>query len=63
MQKLPEASDRKKERYMRKEKETSRQKGGSSFSFGSDRRSDNTLLTSGGRHALIFGRRVGYPFH
>ena len=47
MQKLPEASDRKKGRRMRKEKGTSRQKKEAHSLFSSDRRSDNTLLTSG----------------
>ena len=60
MQKLPEAYDKKKGRRMLKEKGT---EGGSSFTFSSDQRSDNTLLTSGGRHAFVFGRRVGKPFH
>ena len=46
MQKLLEASDRKKGRRMRKEKGTSRQKE-ELFSFSSDQRSDNSLLTRG----------------
>ena len=38
-------------------------KEGHSFSFSSDQRSDNTLLTGGGRHAIVFRRRIGSPFH
>ena len=59
MQKLPEVSDRKKGRRMRKEKGTSRQKEEARSLSGSDRRSDNTLLTDGRRHAFVFGRRFG----
>ena len=59
MQKLPEVSDRKKERRMRKEKGTSRQEEQTHSLWGSDRRSDNTLLTGGRRHAYVFGRSVG----
>ena len=59
MQKLPEASDRKKGRRMCKEKGTSRQKEEAHSLFSSDRWSDNTSLTSEGRHAFVFGRRVG----
>ena len=63
MQKLTEASDRKKGRRIHKEKGTSRQEGGSSLSFSRDQRGDNTLLTNGGHHAFIFGWRVGKSFH
>ena len=42
MQKLPEVSVRKKERRVRKEKETSQQKEEAHSLSGSDRRSDNT---------------------
>ena len=59
MQKLPEISDRKKGRRMRKEKGTSRQEEEAHSLSGSDRRSDNTLLTGGRCHAFIFGRSVG----
>ena len=59
MQELPEASDREKEWRMRKKKRDLQTKGGRSFSFSSDQRSDNTLLTSGRRYAFVFGRRVG----
>ena len=47
MQKLPEVSDRKKGRRMRKEKGSSRQKEEAHSLSVSDLRSDNTLLTSG----------------
>ena len=47
MQKLPEVSDRKKERRMRKEKGTSRQEEEADSLSSSDQRSDNTLLTIG----------------
>ena len=47
MQKLPEVSDRKKRRRMRKEKGTSRQKEEAHSLSGSDQQSDNILLTSG----------------
>ena len=47
MQKLPEASDRKKKRHMRKEKGTSQQEEEAHSFFNSDQQSDNTLLTSG----------------
>ena len=30
-----------------------------SFSFSNDQRSDKTLLTGGGCHVFVFGRRVG----
>ena len=63
MQKLPEVSDRKKERRMRKEKGTSRQKEDAHSLSGSDSRSDNTLLTGRRRHAFVFGRSVGLSFH
>ena len=59
MQKHPEASDRKKGQHMRKEKGTSRQKKEARFLSGSDRQSDNTLLTGEIRHAFVFGRSVG----
>ena len=59
MQKLPEASDRKKGRRMRQEKGTSQQKEAAHSLSGSDRRSDNTLLTGGRRYAFVFGRSVG----
>ena len=59
MQKLSEASDRKKGPRMRKEKGTFRQKEGKHSFSASDQRSDNTWLTSGGHHAFIFGRHVG----
>ena len=59
MQKLPEASDRKKGRRMRKEKRTSRQKEEAHSLSASDQWSDNTWLTSGGRHMFVSGRRVG----
>ena len=58
-QKLPEVSDRKKGRRMRKVKGTSRQEEEAHSLSGSDRRSDNTLLTGGRRHAVAFGRSVG----
>ena len=65
MQKLPEASDRKKGRRMYKEKGTSLQKGGSSFSFNSDRRIDNIsiswLLVEANMAALR--HHVGLTFH
>ena len=44
MQKLPEASNRRKERRMRKEKKDLLTEGGNSFSFSNDQRSENTLL-------------------
>ena len=48
MQKLPEISDRKKGRRMRKKKGTPREEEEEAhFLSGSDRRSDNTLLTGG----------------
>ena len=53
MQKLPEISDRKKGRRMRKEKGSFLQEEAPLFS-GSDRQSDNTLLTGGRRHAFVF---------
>ena len=53
MQKLPEVSDRKKVRRMRKEKRSSRQEEDAHSLSGSDQRSDNTLLTGGRRHALV----------
>ena len=59
MQKLPEASDRKKGRRMRKEKGISWQKEEAHSLSASDQRSDNTLVTSGGRHSFVFGRRIG----
>ena len=63
MQKLPEVSDRKKGRRTRKEKGTFRQEEEAHSLSGSDRRSNNTLLTGGGRHAYVFGRSVGLSFH
>ena len=62
MQKLPEASDRKRGRRMCKEKGTSWQDEGAHSLSGSDRRVD-TLLTDGRRHAYVFGRGVGESFH
>ena len=59
MQKLPEVSDRKKGRRMRKERGTSVQEEQAHTHSGSDRRSDNTLLTGGRLHAFVFGRSVG----
>ena len=60
MQKLPEVSDKKKGRCMRKEKGDLSTGGEQTHSLsGSDRRIDNTLLTGGRRHAYIFGRGVG----
>ena len=53
MQKLPEVSDRKKGPPDKRGGEEAH-----SLS-GSDRRSDNTLLTDGRRHAFVFGRSVG----
>ena len=47
MQKLPEVFDRNKGRRMRKEKGTPRQEEEAHAFSGSDRRSDNTLLTGG----------------
>ena len=49
MQRLPEASDRKKGQGMCKEKGTSRQKEEDHSIFSSDQRRDNTLLIVGGR--------------
>ena len=54
MQKLPEVTDRKNGWRMRKEKGTSWQEEAHSLS-GSDRRSDNTLLTGGRHHTFVFG--------
>ena len=59
MQKLSEVSVRKKGQRGRKEKGTSRQEEEAHSLSGSDRRSDNTLLTGGRRHAFVFGRSVG----
>ena len=59
MQKLPETSNRKKGRRMRKEKGTSWQEEEAHSLSGSDRRIDNTLLTGDRRHAYVFGRGVG----
>ena len=59
MQKPPAVSDRKKGRHKRKEKGTSRQEEEAHSLSGSDRRSDNTLLTGGRRHAFVFGQSVG----
>ena len=53
MQKLPEVSDRKKGRRMRKEKGTSRQKDEAHSLSGSDRRSDNTLLVEDATHSSL----------
>ena len=47
MQKLPEASDKKKGRRIRKENGTSRQKEEAHSFSDSDQRSANTLLTAG----------------
>ena len=47
MQKLPEVSNEKKGRRMRKEKGTSRQKEETHYLSASDQRCDDTLLTSG----------------
>ena len=47
MQKLPDISDRKKGRHMRKEKGTSRQKEEAHSLSGSDPQIYNTLLTGG----------------
>ena len=58
MQKLPEASDRKKGDTCAK-KRTVPTKEGIFFSFTSDQLSDNILLTAGGRHAFVFRRRIG----
>ena len=52
MQKLPEVSDRKKGRRMRKEKGTFRQEEEAHSFSGSDWRSNNTLLTGGRGHAF-----------
>ena len=57
MQKLSEASDR--NRGDACAKGPSRQKGGISFSFNSDQRTDNTMLIGEGRHAFVFRRRIG----
>ena len=62
MQNLPEVFDRKKGRHMRKEKGTSRQEEEAHSLSGSDRRSDDTLLTGRRRHAFVFGRSVGWSF-
>ena len=62
MQKLPEVSDRKKGRRMRKEKVTSRQEEEAHSLSGSDRRSDNTLLTGVKRHAFVFGESLASLF-
>ena len=59
MQKLPEVSDRKKGRRMRKEKGISRQKKEARSLSGCDRRSDNILLICGRRHSFVFERCVG----
>ena len=59
MQKLPEVSDKKKGRRMRKEKGTTWQKEEAHFLSGSNRRNDNALLTGEWRHAIVFGRSVG----
>ena len=59
MQKLPDISNRKKGIRMRKEKGTSQQKEEAHSLSGSDRWSDNILLTGGRRHAFVFGRSVG----
>ena len=59
MQKLPEVSDRKKERRMREEKGTSRQEEQAHSLSKSDRWIDNTLPTGGRRHAYVFGWGVG----
>ena len=63
MQKLPEVSNRKKGRRMRKEKGDLPTGRTGSFSVrqwsGSDRRIDNTLLIGCRRHAYVFGRGVG----
>ena len=59
MQKLPDISDRKKGQRMRKEKGTSQKEEEAHSLSGSDRRSDNTLLTGGRRLAFVFGRSVG----
>ena len=59
MQKLPEVSDKKKGQRMRKEKGTSQQEEEAHSLSGSDRWSDNTLLTGGRCHVYVFGRSVG----
>ena len=59
MQKLPEISDWKKGWHMCKEKGTSQQEEEAHSLSGSDRRSDNTLLTGGRHHAFVFGQSVG----
>ena len=59
MQKLPEDSDRKEGRRMRKEKGTPQQKKEVHSLSGSDRQSDNTLLNGGRRNAFVFGQSVG----
>ena len=58
MQKLPETSDRNRGDACVKKK-TVPTKGGISFSFSSDQRGDNTLLTGEGRHTFVFRRRIG----
>ena len=60
---LPEVSDWKKGRRIHKEKGISRQEEEAHSLSGSDRQSDNTLLTGGRRHAFVFGRSVGKSFH
>ena len=56
MQKLSEDKNSEKGAMHAQRKKDLPTKGGSSFSFSSDQRSDNTLLTSGGRCAFVFGR-------
>ena len=56
MQKLPEASDRKNRRRMRKENGTSRQKDEAHSISGSDRQGNNTLLTGTIYQPLRSGR-------
>ena len=63
MQKLPEVSDRKKERRMHKEKGTSRLEEVAHSLSGSDLWSNDTLLTGERRHAFVFGRSVDSFFH
>ena len=63
MQKLPEVSYRKKERRMCKEIRTFQRNEEAHSLSGCERRSDNTLLTGGRRHAFVFGWSIGKSFH
>ena len=59
MQKLPEASDRNRERHMRKEKGLSRQKE-KSDSLSAETSGVTTLeLTGGGCNAFVFRQHIG----